>query len=280
MPSKMPSKIPPPSTTDMEVNDNIDFGSNDSVCFDCSMHESTVNANDNLEIERKHLEMERKVTEGLGNLDQWTKPSSAFFKREHEKKGEGRRGLVHKCLVDKRIVSNFQMKDKEVDYHLHLTSMFNGMPQSATKKVVTMTCHIVKEGITEKRKETELLRKCLGESCHQVFAELAASNGKNIDEMIDEVNKRTDAKELERHNKIQRSEAKHPTDYNDVRNKYMEGTFSILQNLPIPEVADLDGFGYIPLEKILNHILARGIDMRTFEKDEDYTDCDCKYEGT
>ena len=39
-----------------------------------------------------------------------------------------------------------------------------------------------------------MYRKCLSESCREVFADLAATKGCDIDTMIDEVNKRTDEK--------------------------------------------------------------------------------------
>ena len=274
LPSSSASPIHSPTA------ENIDFGSNENVGIG---YESELPACEHEQIsssDNNSIEMERKVQEGFDDLNMWSRASSNFFRREHKQKGEGRKGLIYNSLVDKHAASEFQMNPTELNYHYHLTSMFNDISQSASHDVTSMSCHIVKEGVEEKKAENELYRKCLSESCHEVFADLAATKGCDIDTMIDEVNKRTDEKNKERQNKIPRSETDHPTNYNTVRKKYTEGANSVLMTLPIPEVGELDGFGYIPLEKILNHILALGTDMLTFEKDEDYTDCKGNYEGT
>ena len=221
------------------------------------------------------------MQDGFDDSEQWSKASGDYFRREHKEKGEGRKGLIYNSLVDKKAVTTFQMSPSEIDYHYHLASMFNNISQASSHDVTSMARHIVKEGVVEKTAEIALLRKCLSEACEEVFADLASNKGCNIlNTMMEEVNKRTDEKNMERQNEIPRSETNHPTDYNTVRKKYTEGSNSILKNLPIPDVEELDGFGYIPVEKILNNILAMGIDMLTFEKDDDYTDCNGNYEGT
>ena len=85
-------------------------------------------------------------------------------------------------------------------------------------------------------------------------------------ELIKAVQKKMEAFYTSRNNQMQ---INHPTDYNTTRNKYTEGAYSVLQNLPIPDVKIFNIFAYIPVEQIVNHILALGLPVMTFEKESD-----------
>ena len=43
---------------------------------------------------------------------------------------------------------------------------------------------------------------------------------------------------------------------------------------------ELDGFAYISVEQVVNHILAIGMDLLTFQKEDDWTNEEGEYEGT
>ena len=71
----------------------------------------------------------------------------------------------------------------------------------------------------------------------------------------------------------------HITDYNTIRNEVKEGAHSIIQNLPIPSVKDLNGFAYIPLQEVVNLSLALGLDIRQYKDGKDWEDKNVDYEG-
>ena len=58
------------------------------------------------------------------------------------------------------------------------------------------------------------------------------------------------------------------TNFNEMESKYISGTNSILQNMPVPSVQEKDkstGFVMISSKEIINHMLARGFPLKEYE---------------
>ena len=210
----------------------------------------------------------------------WPDRSRKFFLREHRKDGDGKRGLIYNALVDSKVDTNFSpLTDADIQYHFHLTSTYQGMPVSKAQDVTAVSHHIVKQGVEEQKAELDLLRNCLDETCKEVFVGLTSNQGE-LDKLMERMNLILEEKVKAMKRKIPRSSIiNHPVDHNTVRRKYLEGKESVLQNLPVPDVMDLDGFAHIPVEQIVDHMLAHDIDLHRLQKDDDWTNEEGKYRG-
>lgn len=52
-----------------------------------------------------------------------------------------------------------------------------------------------------------------------------------------------------------------PTSYGEIRKYYTTGKYSIFQNLPCPKVSQIDDHACVPIESVLDHVLAIGIEL-------------------
>ena len=70
-----------------------------------------------------------------------------------------------------------------------------------------------------------------------------------------------------------------PLDYKIIRTSYIEGPYSIMKNLPMPEVSLLHGCAHIPASQIVNHFLALKKDVEYYRAGipEDWLRKDGKY---
>mgnify|MGYP007004894143 FL=1 len=87
---------------------------------------------------------EHAITTHFDNRDEWPNPSKRFFTREHNRKGDGLRGLVYNALIDSKRMTDFSgLSEEEMHYHLHITSIHHGLLQSKSRDVCamrTMSC--------------------------------------------------------------------------------------------------------------------------------------------
>ena len=262
-----------------------DFGSNDNDNFNETFaDESSGSDQNNPDVghnECCHSDSERKIEDFFADTDQCSEPSRKFFGREQKKTGDGKKGLICNALVDSKIESDFDcLIEEEVQYQLHLTSMFHGLSISKAQDIASMTRHIVKEGGEERKIEVDILRKCFDESCNELLGE-HLKPGVDMDNLLKEMNGKVDDKMNTMLKDLpSKSQINHPTDYNTIQKNYTEGVNSVLQNLPSPQVKELDGFAYISVEQVVNHILAIGMDLLTFQKEDDWTNEKGEYEGT
>lgn len=271
----------PKASTEAATNTNAD----DASIYDCGdMNfdpdpdpDPDPNLDPSLDQERLQYLEGQKVEDYF--TKNFPKHSAKYFSREHRKRFDGRKGLITNALVHKDIDSNFDVSEEETHYHLHLTSMFHGLHQSKLHDIASTNEHMVREGVRQEKTMADMLKKCFEESFREVMETTGMDiNGGLLDQMNVTLDKNID---IARASATPRVTINHPTEYNTIRTNYIEGANSVYQNIPAPEVKDLDGFAYIPLEQIISHIVAFGTEgMLTFKHDSDWTNDKGQYSGT
>ena len=83
--------------------------------------------------------------------------------------------------------------------------------------------------------------------------------------MLEEINQSV-LKKMKDHHALsdQAQKIDHPVNSNRIRRSYIQGSNSIIKNMPMPEVGILHGCAHIPATQIVNHFLALGIGVDTY----------------
>jgi len=78
----------------------------------------------------------------LGNCDEWPSGSARFFLRDHKNQGDGLRGLVFNSVIDSKVYSDFSsLSVEDMFLHLHIASVYYGLPTTKSVDLATMTLH-------------------------------------------------------------------------------------------------------------------------------------------
>ena len=79
----------------------------------------------------------------LGNRDEWPIGSANLFVRDHKNQGEGLKGLVFNSVIDLKVMSDFSaLSVEDMFFHLHIASIYYGLPTTKSVDLATMTLHI------------------------------------------------------------------------------------------------------------------------------------------
>ena len=106
--------------------------------MDCNNGEAVEDVSSRRQYQRTDPELEARRV--FDDMNEFPKQSGEFLKREFIKKGDGCRAMVYQALFDNMRQSHFEhLKDDDVDYHLHIAALHNGMPVSKSKDVCIMT---------------------------------------------------------------------------------------------------------------------------------------------
>lgn len=219
----------------------------------------------------------------FNDSDLWPKASKKFFLREHRNKGDGKKGIIYNALIDKKQESDFGLlPEKEQEYHMHLTATFHSMQQSMIHNVTSANHYMVKEGVQKRKSEVDMMRECLGETLKDALTDALRHQDVDMDHIMQMANRSLDQKIMAKRKELSNEGPRinHPTDFNKVRNKYIEGVNSVEKNMPGPAVKEFDGFAWIPIESIISHMVALGYDILSFTEDSDWTNDDGGYDGT
>ena len=200
----------------------------------------------------------------FSDRSEWPENSAKYFLREHNNPGDGRRGLVFNCLLDKNRTTGFSgLSDEEMYYHLHAASVHRGITQEQSKDVCRLSAHM------EKQCQQEM--KCALEATNNAYTEaLKDALGKLVDvtqakQMMEQIDQSVQ-ESMKAHYAIADSAQKigHPTDPNNIRRKYTRENNSIMKSLPIPVVGIKHGCAHIPAKQIVNHFLALERDVKWY----------------
>lgn len=223
------------------------------------------------------------IVNHFNDSDLWPEASKKFFLREHRNKGDGKKGIIYNALIDKEQESDFGLlPEKEQEYHMHLTATYHSMQQSMIHNVTSANHYMVKEGVQKRRAEADVMRKCLGETLKDALTDALRHQDVDMDNILRMANRSLDQKITAKAKELSSEGPRinHPTDFNKVRNKYIEGVNSVEKNLPGPAVKEFDGFAWIPVESIISHMVALGYDVLSFTEDRDWTNDKGGYDGT
>ena len=78
--------------------------------------------------------------------------------------------MVYQALINYRRQSHFKdLEDKEVNYHLHVVALHNGMPQTKSKDEYIMAKHMDLQGNQERKTELLFQRVAFIESIKLCF---------------------------------------------------------------------------------------------------------------
>ncbi len=212
-----------------------------------------------------------------GNFNEAT---ARFLEREHRKAGDGMKGAVYNATVDNRATTDFPMDEKEVQYHLHITSVHQDISAAKSKDVTSMTRHIVNQCAVEKTRAMADVKQSFIDAMVKKLEDLNFGDDDRealIGDILEEADELMVEREKERSNE---RETDHPTEYKHIRNQHLEGANSIMKAMPIPTVSIKNNFAYIPAEDIVNYILAiTEQNILTFEDESDWTNEEGEYEG-
>lgn len=229
--------------------------------------------------DQSEMKMKQAIEDHFNDESLWSDASRKFFQRENRKAGDGKKGIIFNALINHQQELDFDiLSEKDTNYHFHLTSTFHGMPQSKVHDVTAANHHMVKTAVEQKESVTNTLRQCFNDALTRALSGALKDQGVDIQEILREANRSIDQDFMSKRSDqvMKESLINHPTDYNKVRKKYLEGANSIEKNLPGPNVKELDGFAYIPIEHMVSHMAAFGFDFLSLEKDSDYEE----YDGT
>jgi hypothetical protein len=257
------------------VESPVDFGESSNDPFSALENDAVGIAH------REFLDERTAIRTLFADKSEWPPKSGSFFLREHEKQGDGVRGLVFRALIDHKANTDFDsLSDNEVHHHMHVAKTHKGMSNSKSIDVCAMTKHVVKQG----RIQSEMKFKQLRESFESSVAESLRKSNTTPNEaegILNQINKLVDKKMEDHHlQSVNQCRTNHPTDWSEVRKCHTEGEYSILSNLPVPEVSNLqDLCAHIPMKQIINHMMAFGLEAVTFRAghDTDWKDGEGNY---
>ena len=210
--------------------------------------------------------------------------SSRFWKNEHKEVNHGKTCIVTNAL------NNINLSNNDINVALVTTRLHFNVTKESSQDIIELTNQTVRELVKEQTDNTEMFYTCLKESISDVLiGQLKASNESdpnlttllealNITDLTEKITQSTQQKVhlAQRQNTTKKKDL---PDSNDIRNKYLSGKKSILQNLPIPDVKMAHGFACVPLEQIVNLFLAMDLPLRYYQVDSDWKDETGEYEG-
>ena len=190
----------------------------------------------------------------FASKDEWPSASGKFFLRENRREGDGVKGLIYNALIDRKRVSEFGgLGMDEVHHHLHITSLHHGISQLQSKNV----CGVMNRVVTEANENTKAALVAQKAIFMEIVGEMFG-DGSQVGAMMKAVDDKMNKYHATQERKKKINE---PTDYNKIRMSYLEGPNSILKNLPMPEVDIMLGCAHIPVNQIVNHLLALRSDV-------------------
>jgi hypothetical protein len=239
------------------------------------------------------------VENHFSNREEWPESSSLFFQREHLNAGDGKKGLVQtavtgefqtKTIIRAVAAAPLHMNDDHTNFHLHETNTFKGASCSQREDI----CASRKKIIHTERKGQEEYNRAKGEATERAFKRACVEE--NIypegDTRIEEFWTRMSSYvEQDMHGyqreKDLKGELHFTMDEPTIRREYLEGTHSVLNNLPMPNVLPMpnenakarEGFAYVPLVQNVNHLLALSKDVlvRRAGRESDWKDDDGQF---
>lgn len=235
--------------------------------------------------------MEEWIQANFNNETAFNNKSSNFWKNEHNKQGNGKACLVSKALLNTNDPEKINIDD--INSALLRTSLHFKSTSDTSKDIIEVTNHSIKEVVRENEASEELLYECMRESISDSISEVIKAHIKalggvsglsekmeslDISGLSEKVVKSTKQKVKEAKTHQSQSAIDLPNS-KEIRNQYLDGKNSILQNLPIPNVQMAHGFAFVPLEQTVNLFLAMGLPLRYYENDADWKDDNGKYEG-
>lgn len=172
-----------------------------------------------------------------------------FLSREFRRKDDGMIGLVVDALVDDRVDGDRKFMGKDqANKHLFQVAVYHKASKDLGEDITAMTDTLAEEH----NNVMNNLQGCIKEAVVEQLKK-SGDDGLNID--TDALSNTIAGITMEKLTKKQNSEGLPPinlTDHAAVNRYYLIGKKSILQNLPIPDVKELNGFAYVPLEQIVN----------------------------
>ena len=238
--------------------------------------------------DQRVIPMEGKIEQNFNDPSAFNKKCSKYFMNEHSEPNSGKKCLVEYALNKKNINTD------DVNMALLTTHLHYNTTDDQSRDILQVTQQTVKELEKEKREDKqmldEFLKESISESLSKMISEMktgAPSNGSddlsekmlsNVSELTENITNLTEKKmnNAKMENILQSNDL---PEFNDIRNKYLEGKKSIVRNLPIPDVNMAHDFAYVPLEQTVNLFLAMGLPLRYYEDDSHWKDEDGKYEG-
>ena len=192
--------------------------------------------------------------------------------RDHKNQGEGLKGLVFNSVIDLKVYSDFSsLSVEDMFFHLHIASIYYGLPTTKSVDLATMTLH----NISQHNELIQSEKKALSEIYQISIVQVLAARGideQEVSSIVQEINDCVQTAWQIHGGNL--SSVKAPVNHKTIRAVYIEGHNSIVKNLPIPTVSISHKAAYISAKQIVNHILARGIDVMFFHAghEEDWVD--------
>lgn len=203
--------------------------------------------------------------EGINPIDffwnvspsQWSKESAEFYRREHQKTGDGRRNIVCVALNDNKNVSQLEVDElskDELDYHLHLAKLHDAASKNVSLGIVQAIDFF--NGHQERRNNAVMdrMQSDMETSFLEAFQENHLLSDGQIETIRAAAMKKFDLKRAEYSSVRNGSKYSLLPDQNEVRTKYLgEGSDSIINNIPIPDISleehcDVDSNAFTPIE--------------------------------
>ena len=164
--------------------------------------------------------------------------------------------MVYKAIIDNRRQSHFEdLEDEEVDYHLHVAALHNGMSVAKSKDVCIMTQRMDSRRDQESKTELSAQREAFIESIKRRYP----GDTSLVKAMLKEVDTGMADFHSEQRKKMKRPDQ--APDWNRIRAAYNGGPNSIMEKLPIPEVDILHECAHVPANQSVNHLLAFNKDV-------------------
>lgn len=216
--------------------------------------------------------------------DEWPERSVRYFLLEHEAKGNGKKGIVYRALIYNSIEGSEgldELSKNETDYHMHIASVYFDMPREKIKDVCSMIRHDTEQRRQSQIRSEDTLNRAF---CKSIVERFCKDLGHSEREAILQSVKRDVAVESFENStrEVGLTRVNPPLNHQDIRTKYvdMDAKYSIMSQLPTPQVGLKHGCAHIPAEQIVNHLLALGVpvDYVRAGHDEDWKDRDGNYD--
>ncbi len=94
--------------------------------------------------------------------------------RDHKKQGDGLKGLVLNSVIDSKVYSDFSsLSVEDMFFHLHIASVYYGLPTTKSVDLATMTLH-------NNSRQNELIqseKKALSENYQNSIVQVLVARG-------------------------------------------------------------------------------------------------------
>lgn len=210
----------------------------------------------------------------------WSNSSRSYLINEHNDR-TGLKGIVYKALIDHQRMSGFEsLSEEEVHFHLLSTIIHYNSSRNESINICSMLEHLTIEKDQLLDKNSNLI--FLSMQKHLCTALENTIPDHTVERMLEHIQERV--REDLGLNHINMQQSPRVTLYKEVRAKYLDGTKSIMQNLPMPSPSIKTlfpgtnkeiSYAHIPANQILNHILALGYECYFHRAgyDEDWSEC-------